>query len=369
MRIAVISDVIYPWNKGGAEKRYFEIYRRLAKKHEVHYFTIQYPGMEKEFTFNRMQVHAISPGPPNLYTASRRKIGPAIKFTILLFFTLMKYRFDVIDSNEFPHLPNFTVKLYKLFHPRTIFLSTWHEHWGLYYWLKYLGLLGGFFGYILQVLSAQAPDHLIVVSKKTKEDLIDSKSKKPESITIVGNGIDYDDIKETITSFKPQKGVVTFVGRLIPEKRVGLLIEFFQYLRKHNSSIRLKIIGGGPELEYLRTLDISGSVEFTGYVKNHIDVLRHVVGASLFISMSEREGFNISALEACEMGVPTFVRLVCFVHPNLHELTRYSIADVIDSLNTPSSPNPVVREVYSWDNIAVNMEQLLITKSRTETCK
>ncbi len=36
MRIAFVYDAVYPWIKGGAEKRIYEIAKRLAKKHEVH---------------------------------------------------------------------------------------------------------------------------------------------------------------------------------------------------------------------------------------------------------------------------------------------------------------------------------------------
>ena len=40
MKIAFIYDAIYPWVKGGAEKRIYEIGRRLADKHEVHWYGI-----------------------------------------------------------------------------------------------------------------------------------------------------------------------------------------------------------------------------------------------------------------------------------------------------------------------------------------
>jgi hypothetical protein len=37
MKIAFIYDCIYPWIKGGAEKRIYEIAKRLADGHEVHW--------------------------------------------------------------------------------------------------------------------------------------------------------------------------------------------------------------------------------------------------------------------------------------------------------------------------------------------
>jgi len=41
MKIAYIYDAVYPWIKGGAEKRIYEIGKRLADKgHEVHWYEI-----------------------------------------------------------------------------------------------------------------------------------------------------------------------------------------------------------------------------------------------------------------------------------------------------------------------------------------
>ncbi len=43
MRIAFVYDAVYPWIKGGAEKRIYEIGRRLADRgHEVHWFGVKW---------------------------------------------------------------------------------------------------------------------------------------------------------------------------------------------------------------------------------------------------------------------------------------------------------------------------------------
>ncbi|AAL81342.1 MULTISPECIES: hypothetical protein [Pyrococcus] len=42
MKIAYIYDTIYPFVKGGVEKRVYEIGRRLAKKHEVYWFSLNW---------------------------------------------------------------------------------------------------------------------------------------------------------------------------------------------------------------------------------------------------------------------------------------------------------------------------------------
>jgi len=41
MKIAFVYDAVYPWVKGGAEKRIYEIAKRLADRgHEVHWFGV-----------------------------------------------------------------------------------------------------------------------------------------------------------------------------------------------------------------------------------------------------------------------------------------------------------------------------------------
>ena len=43
MKIAFVYDVIYPYVKGGVEKRVWELRHRLAKRgHEVHIFGMKY---------------------------------------------------------------------------------------------------------------------------------------------------------------------------------------------------------------------------------------------------------------------------------------------------------------------------------------
>jgi len=38
MKIAFVYDVIYPYVKGGGERRYYELAQRLCTRHQVHLF-------------------------------------------------------------------------------------------------------------------------------------------------------------------------------------------------------------------------------------------------------------------------------------------------------------------------------------------
>jgi len=41
MKIALVYDMIYPYNIGGAELRNYEIAKRLSQNHEVHLFGVK----------------------------------------------------------------------------------------------------------------------------------------------------------------------------------------------------------------------------------------------------------------------------------------------------------------------------------------
>lgn len=42
MKLALIYDAVFPWEKGGAQKRVWELARRLADDHDVHLYGMHY---------------------------------------------------------------------------------------------------------------------------------------------------------------------------------------------------------------------------------------------------------------------------------------------------------------------------------------
>jgi len=93
MKIAFIYDAVYPWVKGGAEKRVYELAKRLALRgHEVHWYSIGWWWTEqgqKDITMDGIHLHGVSK-PIKLYSDSRRSMKEAIIFMIKLFYPHMK---------------------------------------------------------------------------------------------------------------------------------------------------------------------------------------------------------------------------------------------------------------------------------------
>jgi glycosyltransferase involved in cell wall biosynthesis len=328
MRIAVISDVAYPWVIGGGQKRYYEIFRRLAKKHEVYFYTMFYKGMpSREFNYEGIRVHCVCDAPVNLYVGKRRKIMPALRFSISLYGSLMKEKFDLIESNEFPFLPCFTAKIAARMQGIPLFI-TWHEVWGDY-WNKYLGSLG-VVGRIVEKLTSKLPERIISVSSSTSEKLKKEIGVGGNVITL-NNGIDLRQINKV--KARKDRHKVIFVGRLIPEKNADLLIKNLP------EGFKLTIIGEGPERENLQGLakKLDKRVEFKFFISSHEKFIKEIKSSSLLVNLSEREGFSITALEAIACDTPVLT-------------LRNSLPKEIEELCYPTDRSTVKKKIMKYAN-------------------
>ncbi len=109
----------------------------------------------------------------------------------------------------------------------------------------------------------------------------------------------------------PQNLCLGYVGRLIPLKRVHLLVESLELL----PGFKLKIIGDGPEKASLMTLatrlGVSNRISFLGHVDNsNLDSV--LEGVSLLLlptgeTPSQAEQFGKAALEGVAFGLPVLV--------------------------------------------------------------
>ncbi len=297
MKIAFVSDVMYPWVKGGAEKRIWEIGRRLSKKHDVHVYTMRWWENDKEYEGDEdiiekegMKLHGVCK-PTELYSNGRRSIKEAIYFSRKLLGT--DFSSDILDFNQFPYIPCLVGRLMgKGKREGEKMVVTWHEYWGNY-WYEYLGRLG-FVGIAVEKLASKVPNQIVAVSETT--------SKRLEEIgrdsTVIPNGVDHRKIREAYPSARLYD--VLFVGRLIKEKNVNALIKAVEY-----TTLTLGIIGSGPEEEKLKELasNTEARVDFIGEV-DYEDVIGHMKSSRIFALPSSREGFGITALEAMACGTP-----------------------------------------------------------------
>src|SRR3989454_9753197 len=101
-------------------------------------------------------------------------------------------------------------------------------------------------------------------------------------------------------------GVVT-VGRLMPRKRLDLLLEALARLRAAGRTLPLQIVGAGPGRPYLERrvaeLGLGRQVRFLGEVPP-TRIPEAIGDADVFAFPALGEGFGLAAAEALLLGVP-----------------------------------------------------------------
>jgi len=304
MRIAFVYDAVYPWVKGGVEKRVYEIAKRLTGKgHEVHWFGLKWWEGDDVIERDGIIIHGIG-RKCNLYTHSgRRSIWEALYFGSKLLIKLNE-SFDIIDCQEFPYISCINTKLKSMIN-KSKYIVTWHEIWGAY-WFDYLGIVG-VFGWIMEMLLAKIPHMAIAVSNNVKSRL---KALGVQEVRVIPNGVDLYKIYKA-KRFSTLNCDVIYVGRLAKHKNVDVLLKAIAEIKKYVSDIKCCIVGAGPDYKYLKALsmqlNIENNVSFLGSIKNDEEVYSILRSSKVFVLPSTREGFSIAVLEAMACGLPVIV--------------------------------------------------------------
>lgn len=305
MKICFISDVIYPYVKGGAERRIWEISKRLAKRgHEIHIYGMRWWKKQDIIRREGVYLHGVCK-PYELYASDgKRAIKPPIIFASKVLYPILKEEFDLIDCSEFPYFPCFSAKLASIKN-KIPFIITWHELWGNY-WYEYLGWKG-IFGKIIEKMTVKLPDKIFAVSNQTKEDLI-KFGVDSSKIDVIYNGIDFSFI-QSISKEKEHYYDIIFVGRLIKERNIDILLQSVKLLKKKIKNIKVAIIGDGPEKKHLIQLSIKlnldKNVVFFGFINDFSEVVSIMKSSKIFVHPSTREGGgSIVSIEANACGLP-----------------------------------------------------------------
>jgi glycosyltransferase involved in cell wall biosynthesis len=96
-------------------------------------------------------------------------------------------------------------------------------------------------------------------------------------------------------------------GRMVPAKGHLILLQAVQMLREKGISLKVTMIGGGPELDSLQRFVVSNqladSVNFTKAL-SHPETLAQLRRADLFALASFAEGIPVALMEAMSLGLP-----------------------------------------------------------------
>lgn len=367
MKIAVVSDAIYPYNKGGKEKRIYELTKRLAAKgYDVHVYTMKWWKGNNHIVKEGVHLHAICAYYP-LYSGDRRSIRQGIMFGLSCL-KLITQKWDVIDVDHMPYFPLYFTKIICMFKGKKM-IATWHEVWGRDYWMKYLGGWKGLIAWWIEKFSIDMPDQIIADMYETVKRLRNNLHYS-EPITTIPVGIDLEHIDSVEPSVHQYD--ILFSGRLLKHKNVDILIEAVALLAKDNPQVTCCIVGNGPEEEpatkLVQKLGLGKNITLIPFVEDHKMLIGLMKSAGVFVLPSSREGFGIVALEANACGKQVITvdqpdNLAVYLKQGDNVIvTPFGAGGIAAAIKQVFAEKRTFSreflEQYSWDNIVKKTEEV-----------
>jgi glycosyltransferase involved in cell wall biosynthesis len=148
-------------------------------------------------------------------------------------------------------------------------------------------------------------DRLVGVSQATVDDLVRLRVAPRQRFSVIPLGLELDRFLRLDPAPAEGDAVALYAGRLVPIKRVDVLLRAVARARAAGAALRLVVLGDGelrPGLERLgRDLGIAAAVTFAGYRE---DVLPHLEGADMAVLSSANEGTPVALIEAAAGGRP-----------------------------------------------------------------
>jgi len=162
-------------------------------------------------------------------------------------------------------------------------------------------------------LLARKTDCLIGVSEATVAELVSLGVAPAHKFRALPIGLDLDHLLAVKpgqgSAFRAELGVsesdvlALFVGRLVPIKRVEVLLEATAIARSRGAALRLAIAGDGESRAELQraavALGVSDAVSFLGF---RDDLPTLTAGSDLVVLSSDNEGTPVSLIEAAAAG-------------------------------------------------------------------
>lgn len=233
--------------------------------------------------------------------------------------------------------------------------------------------------------SVSNADHIVTISKFSKNDICQQYQLAKEKITVAYPGYDKNKfnpstllrarVEEVRRKYKVRDNYIIYIGTIQPRKNLIRLMEAFSHITRNND-LQLVIVGKttgeGRQgwmyediLQAPKNLRIEERVKFLGFVPTD-DLQVLLAGASAFIQVSLWEGFGIPVVEAMATGIPVIVSNVSSLPEVVGKagllVDPYSVDQIEQAIRTivadkkmrqKYSKEGIVRtKDFSWDKMA-----------------
>ncbi len=377
MQLLVFSWEYPPKSVGGLAQHVHDLTVALAREgHTIHLITCGGQGLPAYDNHHGVQVHRVTPfslSAPDFKTWILHLNLAMLEYTMTLLNNL-EGKIDLVHNHDW--LTAYAARVVK--HScnvplvATIHATEYGRNYGLHndeqryisdveWWLTYEAW------------------KVIVCSKYMEDELRRVFQVPKDKIVVIPNGVQPENfvVKELDPEFRnhyadPKEKIVFFVGRLVQEKGVQVLLEAIPKVLHYYPHTKFIIAGKGPSEFALRNrvreLGLEARVYFTGYIDEDIrNKLYSCADVAVFPSLYEP--FGIVALEAMAAKTPIVVSdtggLGEIVDHEVNGLKVYagsasSLADnILHVLCDTSFAKKIeakalrdVREIYNWSRIA-----------------
>jgi len=245
---------------------------------------------------------------------------------------------------------------------------------------------GGFFNpsakdiYNIEWYGTYIADRVIAISQTFKEEIMRIYNVPEYKIRVIPNGIwaknfdgeidPYHDVKKHF-GFGVYDPLFVFVGRIVYQKGVDILIDAIPLIIRKYPNARFIIIGDGymrAELEQkVRDMNLQNNVIFTGYISNEWKT-KIMKAADAIIVPSRNEPFGIVVLEAWSCKKPVIAtcntgagELIWHgynglkVYP-LPQSIAWAIEEIIKNPEHAKimgeNGREIAEKIFNWDKIA-----------------
>ncbi|MGI0133556.1 MAG: glycosyltransferase family 4 protein, partial [Candidatus Micrarchaeaceae archaeon] len=267
-------------------------------------------------------------------------------------FALFRYRFDVIQVNQFPffHIP--ILKAYCMLTGCKMIIDV-VEVWDRPYWIQYLAskswgpLANAFADWTLRM-----GDAYIANSSTTADNL--SRLGIDRRVIKVFSPVVDDTMIRSVKASKRQNAII-FSGRLIKEKRFDKWLSVVKEASKKMPSLKAILIGEGPESSNIKRMitnyGLQKNVEFRKFYpeKRVKELYSAIKSAGLLLNMSEREGLSIIGLQSLALGTPVVLPDYSPIPKEVKEMcvveSERDIADAVVKILRSNSKRQFIRNI------------------------
>ena len=314
MRILMLSWEYPPRIVGGIARVVHDLAQKLGEQgNEVHVVTCWEAGTKEVEKDKNVFVHRV-----HTYDINTNNF---VDWVLQLNFALLEHAIKVVNemgSFDIIHAHDWIVAFAarSLKHSYSIpLVSTMHateygRNWGIHNDMqKYISNVEWWLAY--------ESWRIIVNSGYMKNEVKNIFHLPDDKVTVIPNGVEIDKFKGYERNYEFRRNfaadnekIVFFVGRLVHEKGVHILIDAVPKISSYYNDVKFVIAGRGPQMDYLRgkcaALNVVNKVYFTGYI-NDEDLCKLYKCADIAVFPSLYEPFGIVALEGIVANIPVVV--------------------------------------------------------------